>query len=64
MIKEYFHDTGENPCEYEFCIANASTMEEAQYLERKLETYLNRKPNLPIFQIGITIGTYTGPVAI
>jgi DegV family protein with EDD domain len=64
MIKEYFHDTGENPCEYEFCIANATTMEDAQYLERKLETYLNRKPNLPIFQIGITIGTYTGPGAI
>lgn len=64
MVMEYFHDTEENPADYEFCIANATTLEDAHYLEKKLETYLNRKLTLPIFQIGVTIGTYTGPGAI
>lgn len=64
MVKEYFHDTGENPAEYEFCIADATTQEDALYLEKKLENYLNRKLCLPIFQIGVTIGTYTGPGTI
>lgn len=64
MVKEYFHDTVENPDEYEFCIANATTLDDAQYLQIKLEKYLNRKLTLPIFHIGVTIGTYTGPGAI
>jgi DegV family protein with EDD domain len=64
MLNEYFQDTKENPADYEFCIANATTPEDAHYLEKKLETYLDRKLNLPMFQIGVTIGTYTGPGAI
>lgn len=64
MVTEYFYDTGMNPDEYEFCIANATTIEDAHYLEKKIETYLNRKLTYPIFQIGVTIGTYTGPGAI
>ena len=64
MVKEYFHDADEKPENYEFCIANATTLVDARYLEQKLETYLNRKLILPIFRIGVTIGTYTGPGAI
>lgn len=64
MVTEYFHDTGENTSEYEFCIANTTTLNDAKYLENKLEIYLERKLALPIFQIGVTIGTYTGPGAI
>ncbi|NLO08864.1 MAG: DegV family protein [Clostridiales bacterium] len=64
MVKEYFDDTEESPADYLFCIANATTLEDAHYLEMKLETYLDRKLTLPIFQIGVTIGTYTGPGAI
>lgn len=64
MVKEYFDDTGESPEDYEFCIADATTPDDARYLEIKLEAYLNRKLILPTFQIGVTIGTYTGPGAI
>lgn len=64
MVREYFNDTGEKPVDYDFCIANATTIEDAYYLKTKLENYLNRKLILPIFQIGVTIGTYTGPGAI
>lgn len=64
MVKEYFHDTKESPGDYVFCIVNATTPEDAYYLDERLETYLNRRLTLPIFQIGVTIGTYTGPGAI
>lgn len=64
MVVEYFKDSGENPKDYEFCIANATTMEDAFYLKKKLESFLNRKLKYPVFQIGVTIGTYTGPGAI
>lgn len=64
MVVEHFNDSGEDPDDYDFCIANATTLEDADYLEKKLETYLNRKLIYPIFQIGVTIGTYTGPGAI
>jgi len=64
MVVEYFKESGENPADYDFCIADATTMDDALYLENKLEAFLNRKLNYPVFQIGITIGTYTGPGAI
>lgn len=64
MLQEYFNETAENPADYEFCIANATTIDDAHYLEKKLEDFLERKLNYPIFQIGVTIGTYTGPGAI
>lgn len=64
MVTEYFAESGENPDDYDFCIANATTTDDAKYLQNKLETYLNRKLNYPVFQIGVTTGTYTGPGAI
>ncbi len=64
MVKEYFNDTDEDPSEYAYCIVNATTSKDAYYLEEKLENYLARELTLPIFQIGVTIGTYTGPGAI
>ncbi|HPU64072.1 MAG TPA: DegV family protein, partial [Mobilitalea sp.] len=64
MVVEYFKENKENPDDYDFCIANATTIDDALYLESKLETYLERKLNYPVFQIGVTIGTYTGPGAI
>lgn len=64
MVKEYFRESGENPADYDFCIANATTIDDAHYLEKRLEEFLNRKLSYPIFQIGVTIGTYTGPGAL
>ncbi|HWT27641.1 MAG TPA: DegV family protein [Mobilitalea sp.] len=64
MVEEYFKDTGEKPEDYDFCIANATTMKDAIYLQTKLEKYIGRKITYPVFQIGVTIGTYTGPGGI
>lgn len=64
MTEEYFLQTGENPHDYEYCIANATTPLDADYLQQGLEKYLGRKLNYPVFEIGVTIGTYTGPGGI
>lgn len=64
MVEEYFIESGESPSEYDFCIANATTPEDALYLQREIEHFINRKIVYPIFQIGVTVGTYTGPGGI
>lgn len=64
MMIDYFDETGENPSDYDFVIANATTMDDAHYLKNRVEEFLGRKIMNPIFQIGVTIGTYTGPGAI
>jgi DegV family protein with EDD domain len=64
MVEEYFKETGEKPSDYDFCIADATTAEDAKYLQDCVEQYIGRKIPYPVFRIGITIGTYTGPGGI
>ena len=64
MTEEYFKDTGETPKDYDFCIADATTPEDALYVQGLLETFLGHKLAYPVFQIGVTIGTYSGPGGI
>jgi fatty acid-binding protein DegV len=64
MVREYFKDYNEDPKDYDFCIANATTMDDALYLKERVEQYIGREITYPVFQIGVTIGTYTGPGAI
>lgn len=64
MVQEYFEEHKEDPAKYDFCIANATTMEDACYILEKLEAFLGRKLPHPIFQIGVTIGSYIGPGGI
>ncbi|WP_058485779.1 DegV family protein [Defluviitalea phaphyphila] len=49
---------------YEFCLAHGDCLEEAEYLRKMLEDKWNIKISLPIFDIGATIGTNTGPDAL
>ncbi|MDF2485410.1 MAG: hypothetical protein K0R46_1578 [Herbinix sp.] len=64
MTEEYFMQTEESPEDYDFCIANTTSLDDALYLQSLLETLIGRKLNYPIFQIGVTIGTYAGPGGI
>ncbi len=64
MVEEYFQETGENPKDYDFGIANATTMEDALALQKQVEAFIDRSITYPVFQIGVTIGTYTGPGGI
>jgi DegV family protein with EDD domain len=60
MMEEYFEESKETPNDYDFCIANATTMEDALFLQRRVEEFIGRKITYPVFQIGVTIGTYVG----
>lgn len=64
MVVEYFEENNEKYDDYDFCMANATTLEETQMMQEKVEALIGRKLDYPIFQIGVTIGTYTGPGAL
>ena len=64
MVEEYFEENNESYDDYDFCMANATTMEETMMVQEKVEELIGRKLDYPIFQIGVTIGTYTGPGAL
>lgn len=64
MVVEYFEENNENYDDYDFCMANATTLDETKMMQEKVEALIGRKLDYPIFQIGITIGTYTGPGAL
>lgn len=64
MVEEYFTSTGERYDDYDFCLANATTLEETLAVQAQVEKLIGRKIKYPVFQIGVTIGTYTGPGAV
>lgn len=64
MVEEYFKEKGEHYNDYDFCLANATTLEETRSVQEQVEQLIGRKILYPIFQIGVTIGTYTGPGAL
>lgn len=61
MVEEYFKETKERYADYEFCIVNATTMEDANIVRESLESLTSCPTIKPIFQIGTTIGSYVGP---
>lgn len=64
MVEEYFEETKESFDDYDFCIANSTTLEETLMVQQRLEKLIGRPVEYPIFQIGVTIGTNTGPGAL
>lgn len=64
MVEEYFVETKERYEDYDFCFANATTLEEVEAFKPRVEALIGKTIDYPIFQIGVTIGTYTGPGAI
>lgn len=64
MVEEYFNETGESYDDYDFCLANATTIDEATLVKERVESLINKTIDYPFFQIGVTIGTYTGPGAV
>lgn len=64
MVREYFQVSEENPNDYDFAITNATTPTDAEYLQKRLEAFIGYEIVYPIFQIGVTIGTYSGPGGI
>ncbi|MDF2872149.1 MAG: hypothetical protein K0R05_3724 [Anaerocolumna sp.] len=61
---EYFSENNARYEDYDFCLANATTAEDTKTVQSQLENLIGRKITYPMFQIGVTIGTYTGPGAV
>lgn len=64
MIKEHFEETQESYEDYDFVITTGTSFEEAEKFKTSLEELIGRKISYPVFTIGVTIGTNTGPDAI
>lgn len=65
MIEEHFHDYNLRYDDYEFCFAcTEHDSEDLNWVIGKTEQLIGRKVTLMPFQIGVTIGTYTGPGAL
>lgn len=64
MVEEYFKETGDKYSDYDFGLINATTMEDILFVKEQLESLIGRTITYPVFQIGVTIGTYTGPGAV
>lgn len=64
MVKDHFEELGESYENYDFCVAVGTTYDEAEEFKKKLEELIGRPIDYPLFQIGVTIGTNTGPDAI
>ncbi|TCT16801.1 DegV family protein with EDD domain [Natranaerovirga pectinivora] len=61
MTKEYFEEIKENFNEYNFAVTTGTFFDEAVKVKEELEEELGVKLDNPIFSVGVTIGTYTGP---
>ncbi|BCN32124.1 DegV family protein [Anaeromicropila herbilytica] len=64
MVEEYFTEHNESYDDYDFCFANATTLDEVNAFKPRVEALIGKSIDYPIFQIGVTIGTYTGPGAL
>lgn len=64
MVKEYFDENNESYDDYDFVVTTGTSIEEADKVKLELENLIGRKIDYPIFTIGVTIGTNTGPDAI
>ncbi|TCK97814.1 DegV family protein with EDD domain [Natranaerovirga hydrolytica] len=61
MTKEYFKEINEDYNDYNFALTTGNCFKEAVEVKTTLQEELNIKIDNPIFTIGVTIGTNTGP---
>lgn len=51
MVEEYFEETGDSYADYDFCMANATTLEETKKVQERLEELIGRKITYPVFRL-------------
>lgn len=64
MVKEYFDTIDAQYYQYDFCVITGTHYEEANTFKDSLSQMIDLPINNPIFTIGTTIGTNTGPDVI
>ena len=63
MTQEYFEENKENFDDYEFVVTTGIDYKEAEYIRDRLKAFA-RNTYDRIFQIGVTIGAYSGPEVV
>lgn len=61
MITEYFSNNNLNYDDYEFCVITGTNFDDATAFKNNLPSVIGKPVEHPIFTLGTTIGTYTGP---
>lgn len=61
LARDHFAKAKEDPNDYVIVVGTGIDYEEAEEFKLQLEEVLNCKIELPVAQIGVTIGTHTGP---
>lgn len=61
MMEDYFEKEGLSVDDYDFGICRGIEDAEAVSIQSSVEEYIGHKIEYPLFQVGVTIGTYTGP---
>lgn len=61
MTSDYFEKISEDYNDYQFCITTGTAQEEAEKVKEQFEESFGIKIDYPLFNVGVTIGTYTGP---
>lgn len=64
MVRDFFEENNENYDDYDFVITTGTSFVEAEKVKSSLESLIGRSIPYPVFTIGVTIGTNTGPDAI
>ncbi len=64
IARDYFEKAGENPNNYRFCVGMNIDREEARTLAGQVKDTFWLGEDVPIWQIGATVATHTGPYAL
>lgn len=64
IARDYFEKAGENPNSYRFCVGKNVDDEEGQELAQQVKDVFWLTEDVPVWQIGATVATHTGPYAL
>lgn len=64
MVEGHFHETGASYQDYDFALAYGTCIDDVLKLKGMLEELTGQTVSFPLCQIGVTIGTNTGPDAL
>lgn len=64
MVEGHFQQTGELYEDYDFSLAYGTCMDDVLKLKGMVEALIGKEIEFPLCQIGVTIGTNTGPDAL
>ena len=64
IARDYFEKAGENPNNYRFCVGRNIDEAEGMELAQAVKDTFWLSDDVPVWQIGSTVATHTGPYAL